>query len=64
MSATPRSSGPGDRPAIPLEAEPLAFFHALTAGAAVPVPTALDGEVPLLEEEPALWPDPGPAAPA
>ncbi len=51
-------SGPGDRPGIPLEAEPLGFFHALTAGAAVPVPTAVDGEAPLLEEEPALWPDP------
>jgi hypothetical protein len=44
----------GDGPGIPLEVEPFGFFHALLAGAAVPVTG--DGEPPLLEEEPALWP--------
>ena len=56
--------GPGDRPGIPLEGEPLGFFHALNAGAAVPTATTVDGDVPLLEEEPALWPRPEPPGPA
>ncbi|MGH9003782.1 MAG: hypothetical protein ACRDYV_11700 [Acidimicrobiia bacterium] len=51
MTATP-----GDRPGIPLDAEPITFFHALLAGAAIPVTGGDEGEPPLLEEEPALWP--------
>lgn len=52
---------PGDRPGIPFETEPLAFFHALAAGEAEPGPVqpAGDGTPPLLEEEPALWPEVG-----
>lgn len=38
-----------------MEAEPIVFFHPLTAGNAVPTG---EGEPPLLEEEPGLWPDP------
>ena len=52
------SPGPGDRPAIPWETEPLAFFHVLLAGVGAPLTGAADGEPPpLLEEEPALWPE-------
>ncbi len=58
MSPAPAPDGPGDRPGIPLEGPPITFFHALLAGAAVPTPTPVDGEPPLLEEEPTLWPDP------
>jgi hypothetical protein len=41
---------------IPLETEPLVFFHPLLAGRTVPgrVPPVPDGL--LLEEEPATWP--------
>lgn len=58
-------AGPGDRPGIPLEEEPLEAFRPLTAGAGEPrpvVPTA--GGPPELEEEPALWPDVGDGRPA
>jgi hypothetical protein len=55
VTTTPADS-PGERPGIPLEAEPITFFHALLAGAATPLTD--DGEPPILEEEPALWPDP------
>jgi hypothetical protein len=57
VSTAPAGGNPGDRPGIPLEGEPIAFFHALLAGAAFPVPGEGDGdgEPPLLEEEPALW---------
>ena len=65
MSPTAASgAGPGNRPGIPLEGEPFGFFNALTAGDAVPVPTAVDGDAPVLEEEPALWPTPEPPGPA
>ena len=47
----------GDRPGIPLEAEPLGFCHPLGAGAAVPGPVQPAGGPPFLEEEPALWPE-------
>lgn len=47
---------PGDRPGIPLAAEPVEFFHPLVAGDTDPV-TAVGDEPPLLEEEPALWPE-------
>ncbi len=57
MGAAPGSGTPGDRPAIPRETEPIAFFHAFLAGAATPVAGPGDAEPPLLEEEPALWPD-------
>jgi hypothetical protein len=40
---------------ISLEAEPFGFFHALVAGAAIPV-TGDGADPPLLEEEPAVWP--------
>ncbi|MGH8973610.1 MAG: hypothetical protein ACRD0C_10465 [Acidimicrobiia bacterium] len=56
MSPPPSSEHPGDRPAIPWETEPISFFHALLAGAAVPVTGEDTGAPPLLEEEPALWP--------
>ncbi len=59
MTTTPADGsapgGPGDRPGIPLEAEPFLFFHALLAGAAIPI-TGDGADPPLLEEEPAVWP--------
>lgn len=58
MSHQTAKAGPGDRPGISLEVEPITFFHALLAGAAEPVTGA--GGPPLLEEEPALWPTPEP----
>lgn len=56
MSVEPQSPSAGSRPAIPLETEPVVFFHPALAGRAVPgdgqpVPGTL-----LLEEEPATWP--------
>jgi len=53
-AGNPTASNPGDRPGIPLDGEPIAFFHALLAGTAIPATG--EGEPPLLEEEPALWP--------
>ena len=53
---------PADRPGIPFETEPVTSFHPLTAGAAVLGPVQpVPGPGPLLEEEPALWPDLGPS---
>ena len=51
------SSISGGRPSIPLETEPVGFFHPLLAGVASPdhahpVPGTL-----LIEEEPATWPE-------
>jgi hypothetical protein len=48
---------PGDRPSLPLETEPLLFFHALGAGDAVPGPVQPVPGLPLLEEEPSIWPE-------
>jgi hypothetical protein len=56
VTTDPGAGHPGDRPGLPLEAEPITTFHALLAGAAVPVTGEGEGEPPLLEEEPALWP--------
>ena len=51
-----------DRASVPLETEPLVFFHPLLAGSAAP-----GGVQPLrghlsLEEEPATWPQFTPGA--
>ncbi len=51
------SSGPGDRPGIPLETEPFVFFHPLVAGHATPGPVQPAPGLPLLEEEPSAWPE-------
>lgn len=49
------SSRPGDGPGIPLETEPLQFFHPLLAGETRPGAVQPVSGHPLLEEEPALW---------
>ena len=41
---------------IALETEPLAFFHATRAGTSPPGSVQPVDKVPLLEEEPATWP--------
>jgi hypothetical protein len=47
-------------PSIPLETEPLAFFHPTLAGLSPPGNIQpLEGTL-LLEEEPATWPQLGP----
>jgi hypothetical protein len=56
-TAQPLSVTPGDRPAVPLEAEPFLFFHAPVAGGAVPGLVQPAPGLPLLEEEPAIWPE-------
>lgn len=59
----PRPAGPpaapgGDGTALTLETEPLGFFHPLAAGAAAPGEVQPAAGLPLLEEEPATWPEP------
>jgi hypothetical protein len=44
-------------PSIPFECEPFTFFHPLLAGLAVPGTVQPVGGRPLLEEEPATWPE-------
>lgn len=58
MSEMP-AQHPGDRPSIPFEVEPLGFFHPAHAGDARPGAVQPAGGLPLLEEEPGLWPDLG-----
>jgi hypothetical protein len=53
---------PGDRPGIPLETEPLVCFQPLFAGNARPGSVQPVAGPPLLEEEPAVWPDMSPQA--
>jgi hypothetical protein len=51
---------PADRPGIFFELEPITSFHPLTAGTIAPgAVQPAPGAALLLEEEPALWPDPG-----
>jgi hypothetical protein len=54
---------PGDRPGIPLETEPFVCFHPLSAGDARPGEIQPAAGPPLLEEEPAVWPDVPAASP-
>jgi hypothetical protein len=46
----------GRFPEIGLEVEPLVFFHPVLAGRAVPGEAQPVPNLPLLEEEPAIWP--------
>jgi hypothetical protein len=50
-----RVARPGDGPGIPLETEPLLFFHPMVAGESRPGGVQPASGRPLLEEEPALW---------
>lgn len=49
------SSRPGDGPGIPLETEPILFFHPMLAGETRPGAVQPVSGPLLLEEEPALW---------
>jgi hypothetical protein len=51
------SSTPGGSPSIPLETEPLVFFHPLLAGSVRPGGVQPVRATLLLEEEPATWPE-------
>ncbi len=48
---------------IPLETEPLTFFHPTLAGLSPPGKVQPVGGTVLLEEEPATWPELAPPAP-
>ena len=52
-----KTESTGGPSSIPLETEPLVFFHPLMAGRSVPGPVQPVRAHPLLEEEPAIWPD-------
>ena len=55
--ATDYVSTPGGGPDIPLETEPLVFFHPLLAGSVSPGKVQPVRATLLLEEEPATWPE-------
>jgi hypothetical protein len=59
VNSSPESPSPKDGPNIPLEVEPLVFFHPLLVGTASPGKIQpVSGSI-RLEEEPATWPQLG-----
>ena len=50
------SSGPESSPTVGLDVEPFVFFHPTLAGRATPGAVQPVPKRPLLEEEPATWP--------
>lgn len=59
MNEPVQLSSPGDGSSIPLDTEPLVFFHPLLVGTAGPGKVQPVPGSPKLEEEPATWPQLG-----